>query len=81
MNPEIDAELAQVRLCVDGPVAFHNMPCAVCHVRKAVYVLNDDIFKPCWKCQETWELRHRPWYSGLFRRQDAAVLAAAKGGA
>lgn len=79
MTPNIDAELAPVRLCIDGPVAHHNMPCAICHSRKAVYNLNEGIFKPCWKCQQTWELRRRPWY----RRppKDAAVLAAAKGGA
>lgn len=45
-----------------GPAATHDMPCACCHSRPAVYNLNDGVFKPCWICQETWELRRLPWW-------------------
>lgn len=73
----MDDELAAIRLCVEGPIAHHNMPCAVCHTRKSVYSINEGIFKPCWKCQETWELRRKPWYCGLFAKPPAR---AGKGG-
>ena len=40
-----------------SPIAEHNMPCAVCHERKAVYNLSANVpksgvFDPCWRCQE-----------------------------
>lgn len=52
-----------------GPAAEHDMPCACCGHRKAVYNLNEAVFKPCWICQETWELRRIPWYRGILSRR------------
>lgn len=55
-------DIARITIVFDGPTARHNMPCPICQSRKAVYNLNDGIFKPCWKCQETWETRRKPWW-------------------
>jgi len=44
-----------------SPVAEHNMPCAVCRERKAVYHLNYGWFDPCWTCQQAgWRLELYP---------------------
>lgn len=40
-----------------GPVAEHDMPCAVCHSNPAVYNFDGAIFEPCWQCQSyEWRL-------------------------
>lgn len=64
-----DIPMMKVEIEFHGPAAIHNMPCAVCHVRKAVYQCNTGIFQPCWSCQhDTWELRKVGLWRGLFRR-------------
>lgn len=50
---------------VHGPVAFHDYACTICQVRHAVIDLREGIFKPCWKCQEVWEVRRIPWWKRL----------------
>ncbi len=40
-----------------APIAEHNMPCAVCHKKKAVYNLSaghakSGVFDPCWDCEK-----------------------------
>lgn len=49
-----------------APICEHNMPCAVCWTKPAVYLMNDSHFEPCWKCQEKgWKLiqvkKKRSW--------------------
>jgi len=51
-----------------GPTATHDMACAVCQSRPAVYSIPEGVFKPCWICQEAWELRRIPWWVWIFRR-------------
>lgn len=43
--------LAVIEIDGDGLVVHHNMPCAVCGKKHAVYVSNNGIFLPCWGCQ------------------------------
>lgn len=53
----------------DGPHVEHNMPCAVCLQRHAVYHMNEGIFHPCWWCQyQGWEIRVRPWWVRLWQK-------------
>lgn len=35
-----------------SPVAEHNMPCAVCLINPAVYLMDSGEFSPCWRCQK-----------------------------
>ena len=50
-----------------GPAATHNMPCAVCRERKAVYRMPEGVFAPCWECQRNWDLRRLiPWRKRLL---------------
>lgn len=44
--------LAVIEIDSDGLVVHHNMPCAVCGKKHAVYQTNYGIFLPCWKCQK-----------------------------
>lgn len=46
-------ELAKIEINDLGgsPVATHNMPCAVCLKKHAVYHLDEGHFSPCWDCQ------------------------------
>lgn len=56
-------KLAKIHLEVPGPFAIHNMPCAVCSERPAVYVLCNGTYEPCWGCQgRGWILRKRRWW-------------------
>lgn len=44
-------------IAVDGPVAHHDMPCAVNRDNHAVLDLSQGVFKPSWECQEQgWHL-------------------------
>lgn len=36
----------------EGPMAEHDMPCAICRENKAVFRCNDGFFEPCWDCQK-----------------------------
>lgn len=47
-------KLAKIKMDDFGgaPVCDHNMPCAVCGIKPAVYQLNLGYFHPCWNCQE-----------------------------
>lgn len=45
---------------IHGPAAEHDMPCAVCRQAPAVLDLSIGVFRPCWKCQESWNMAHRP---------------------
>jgi len=57
-----------------GPIALHNMPCAVCWKKPAVLEMNEGEFWPCWDCRSLgYELRQRK--KSWFRR----VLAAVRG--
>jgi hypothetical protein len=51
-------ELLKPTIVTDGgPWAKHNMPCAVCSIKPAVYNLNTGVFEPCWQCQRLgWKL-------------------------
>jgi hypothetical protein len=50
-----------------GPMADHNMPCALCNTGSAVLELNTGIFQPCWSCQERgYRVKKRPWW--IIRR-------------
>jgi hypothetical protein len=54
-DPTIEARPPTIH--VEGPVAFHDMACAVCHEKHAVYNVNNGLFSPCWDCQaEGWFL-------------------------
>lgn len=44
--------LAKMEITFCGPAAFHNMPCAICRERYAVFRCNDGFFEPCWECQK-----------------------------
>lgn len=61
-------ELLSPTIVHHGPAATHNMPCAVCRVRPAVYYINRDVFMPCWSCrQDGWELvRPESWWKKLL---------------
>jgi hypothetical protein len=46
------------------------MPCAVCHVRHAVYDCNHARFYPCRECMKTgWHLRKLCWWERLLIRE------------
>ena len=57
-----------------GPAATHDMACAVCHNKHAVYCLNTGTFSPCWECQEAGWILHRAtswlsrWAAGHLTR-------------
>ncbi len=41
-----------------GPIATHNMPCAVCKKESAVYEIGEGYFDPCWGCQSKgWSIK------------------------
>lgn len=44
-------DLFKPTIVFHGPVADHNMPCAVCRQGPAVYDFGTDVFEPCWHCQ------------------------------
>lgn len=59
--------LANIEVVVHGPVATHNMPCAVCRDRKAVLNMNTGIFRPCWECQQDgWSILRKPWWIPMW---------------
>lgn len=69
-----EPRLLRPTIDVIGPGAFrHNMPCAVCGSRHAVFSTPEAVFKPCWTCQESWELRRIPWWVGLFTRRERSL--------
>lgn len=50
-------ELAKIEVVVHGPIAEHNMPCAVCREEHAVLDLSCGAMRPCWECEnEGWRL-------------------------
>lgn len=59
-------ELLEPTIITDGgPWALHDMPCAVCLVKPAVYDLGNGTFQPCWNCQiYDWQLvkRRKRWW-------------------
>ena len=55
----------------EGPAAFHDMACACCHTRPAVFHCNDGVFGPCWKCQETWKLTRKTWIDRLIEWKES----------
>jgi len=52
-----------------APYAKHNMPCAVCGKKKAVFEINYGRFQPCWECQDAgWRtVRFNGWFGRLLR--------------
>lgn len=46
-------ELAKIEF---EPIGFglhkHNMPCAVCREKPAVFCTPEMVFQPCWDCQK-----------------------------
>jgi hypothetical protein len=47
-----------------GPMALHNMPCAVCRKEFAVFETNYGYFSPCWRCKEKgWATARYPEFS------------------
>lgn len=59
-------ELAKIEINDFGgaPICEHNMPCAICGTRHAVYFLNEGLFLPCRECEaKGWRLiRYRGWF-------------------
>lgn len=45
-------EVLELTIENHGLFALHNMPCAVCQEKKAVFHCNSGIFEPCWTCQD-----------------------------
>lgn len=45
-------EIAKIEIRDHGIIVEHNMPCAVCQTKKAVYLINNQTFMPCWECQD-----------------------------
>lgn len=61
-------ELAKIKVEVHGPMATHNMPCAVCRRRHAVLDLSTGVMQPCWCCQRWgWRVK-KSWLACLFGR-------------
>jgi hypothetical protein len=72
MRPDVPMnELAQIVVDDFGgsPIAKHNMPCAVCRGAKAVLLMSEGRFLPCWSCHgEGWRtLRLPKWLRWLGR--------------
>lgn len=68
MDP-VTSALADIRLESDGMLAFHNMPCACCLRKHAVYDCQVGIFQPCWECQRSgWKIAKATSKVGLLRR-------------
>jgi hypothetical protein len=58
-------------LIVDGPVAFHDVPCAVFYMdQPSVYDIDRDVFIPSWAAQEKgWQLVHADtWWKRILLR-------------
>lgn len=53
-------------IIIEGPTATHDMACAHCHTKPAVYDLNSGKFQPCWSCQKK-EWTEMPWYQRLLK--------------
>ena len=53
-----------------SPVCTHNMPCPVCGKEKAVRLMNNGTYAPCWACQhQGWTLLHVPrWVQKILRK-------------
>lgn len=51
-------ELAELQIEPFGPGCHtHNMRCAICRARHAVFASPEMIFLPCWECQKKgWRL-------------------------
>jgi len=59
----------KIKIITDGgPWAQHNMPCAICHLKHAVYELENGHFHPCWDCQKEWNLKKINWLGKVFRK-------------
>lgn len=58
-------------LHVDGPIAFHDVPCPVFYLEQpAVYDINNGVFRPSWAAQtKGWQLVHADtwWKRALLR--------------
>ncbi len=52
-----------------APFAEHDVICPICIEQSAVYLLNDGIFLPCWKCQHDGWITHRlpKWLSKVIK--------------
>ena len=66
-------EIAKIEVNDFGgaPACEHNMPCAVCGMKHAIYELSFGYFQPCWDCQEKgWKLKRKltlkEWLRGIF---------------
>ena len=52
-----------------GIYAEHNHACSVCALRKSVLDLNNQVFQPCWKCQDAgWTVIKRRRNLGEYLR-------------
>jgi len=63
--------MTPVQVEYHGPVAIHNMPCAVCRHNKAVLNMNTEIFHPCWRCQELGYKVRRSWWARILHSSGA----------
>lgn len=44
-----------------APFCEHNYPCCVCRTEKAVYLMGEGRFLPCWSCQRAgWRTARLP---------------------
>jgi hypothetical protein len=70
-RPELpEMKMFKPTVVFHGPIATHDMPCACCHAKPAVYEFDGGVFAPCWDCQHYgWELRKRKprtWFKLFF---------------
>jgi hypothetical protein len=42
----------KINILQHGPACEHNMPCAICLTKHAVYNMDEGFFEPCWDCQK-----------------------------
>jgi hypothetical protein len=62
-------ELAEIKFEDDGFLGDHNMPCAVCVKRHAIWNHNRRLFSPCWECQRAgYKLIKLNWFDRLLGR-------------
>lgn len=48
--------------------AQHDMACAVCYDKPAVFCCNTEVFLPCWECQSAgWLLQRPSWWFKIKR--------------
>lgn len=69
--------LAKIEMHGDGMFVEHNMPCAVCGKKHAVYNMNEGTFSPCWACQikghKLVQLKNG-WFSWLLKQIGLIVV-------